>query len=147
MDVSHGRRGHLEEKVESSKDKNGFTLIELIFVIVIVGILTAVAISRYVDLRRKATDGVARGVLGALRSQNALIYGQRILGGTTATYTMRAIANSMSTGLRGINWNAGATRFTMTAGGYTYRFTLNPIPRAPTTFGSITAGAGTFRTW
>ena len=137
--------------MESSKDKNGFTLIELIFIIVIVGILAAVAISRYVDMRRKATDGVARGVLGALRSQNTLIYSQRVVRGTRGTYTMRSIANSMwgtntNRGL-GFSWTAAATRFTMTVGGISYRFTLTPYPNAPTTLGRITAGAGTFATW
>lgn len=50
-------------------------------------------------------------------------------------------------GLKGIRWTATATRFTMTVAGNVYTFTLTPTPRAPTTFGSITAGTGTFRTW
>ena len=77
------------------KKQNGFTLLELITIIMITGILVVVAIPRYVDLRRNATDGVARWVLGALRSQNALIYSQRVIRGTTGTYTMRVIANRM----------------------------------------------------
>jgi MSHA pilin protein MshA len=147
----------LHEKAEnylSSEDKKiqrGFTAIELIIIIVVIGILVGVAIPRYVDLRRNASDGVARGVLGALRSQNTLIYSQRVLGRTTATYTMRVIALSMlrlpTTRGYGFSWTAAATRFTMTVGGNTYVFTLTPTPRAPTTFGSITAGPGTFRTW
>jgi prepilin-type N-terminal cleavage/methylation domain-containing protein len=47
--------------VELAVNKNGFTLVELIIIIVIAGILAAVAISRYVNLRRNATDGIARG--------------------------------------------------------------------------------------
>jgi prepilin-type N-terminal cleavage/methylation domain-containing protein len=137
--------------VELSKNKNGFTLVELIFVIVIAGILAAVAISRYVNLTRNATDGVARGVLGALRSQNNLIYSQRVVRGTIGTYTMRYIALSMlrtpATRGYGFSWTAAATRFTMTVGGISYRFTLTPYPNAPTTLGRITAGTGTFTTW
>jgi MSHA pilin protein MshA len=133
------------------KIQKGFTAIELIIVIVVIGILVGVAIPRYVDLRRNASDGIARGVLGALRSQNSLIFSQRILGRTTATYTMRIIALSMlqlpTTRGYGFSWTAAATRFTMTVGGNTYVFTLTPTPQAPTTFGSITAGVGTFRTW
>lgn len=134
-----------------TKIQRGFTTIELIIVIVVIGILVGVAIPRYVDLRRSASDGVARGVLGALRSQNSLIFSQRILGRTTATYTMRVIALSMfqlpTTRGYGFSWTAAATRFTMTIRGNTYVFTLTPTPQAPTTFGSITAGVGTFRTW
>ena len=57
-------------------------------IIVIIGILAAVAIPKYLDLTRQAADGTARGVLGALRSANAMLFGQRIIGNTTATYTM-----------------------------------------------------------
>ena len=126
--------------------RKGFTLIELIILIVIVGVLAGVAIPRYVNLVRNATDGTAKSVLGALRTQNSLIFSQRVVRGTTATYTMRFIANNVA-GLKGISWTAAATRFTMTVRGNTYTFTLTPTPRPPTTFGTITAGVGTFTTW
>jgi hypothetical protein len=116
----------------------------------IIGILGAVAVARYVDLRRNATDGIAKGVLGALRSQNTLMYSQRVIRGTTGTYTMRIIANSMWTSTNrgmGFTWTAAATTFRMTVGGNIYTFTLTPYPNAPTTLGRITAGAGTFTRW
>ena len=133
------------------RKKNGFTLLELIVTIVITSILLATAILHYIDLRQNASDGIAKGVLGALRSQNTLIYAQRVLGGTTGTYTMRYVALSMlrapTTMGYGFSWTAAATRFTMTVQGISYRFTLTPYPNIPTTPGRITAGTGTYATW
>ena len=67
------------------KNQKGFTLIELLVVLVILGILTAIAVTRYQDLTLQAQIGASKGNLATIRGGINLLHARFLLGGYAGT--------------------------------------------------------------
>jgi type IV pilus assembly protein PilA len=84
------------------KNKKGFTLIELMIVVAIIGILAAIAIPNFMTYQCKAKQSEARRVLGAIRTAQEAYYAEK------STYAA----------------NTGELKFS-TKGGQEYTYTIS----------------------
>lgn len=71
------------------RNEKGFTLIELVMVIVLLGVLAAVAIPKFIDIGDEAKDAALNGVVGGMGSAMSINYGARSVSATKGS----AVAN------------------------------------------------------
>ena len=82
------------------QQQQGFTLIELVTVIVILGILAAFALPRFSGLESQARVAAIQGLAGSVRSASALAHSLQIANGSSAgiNVSMEGQAVTMANG-------------------------------------------------
>ena len=70
---------------KSFSTQKGFTLIELVVVIVILGILAATAAPKFIDLTSDAKVSVMKGVEGSIESAISMVHAKAIIDGKTTS--------------------------------------------------------------
>ncbi len=104
------------------KCQKGFTLIEVVIVMVILGILAVVAIPKFVDLTSNAKIASAQATLGAIRSVLAVEYAKNAANGnaafpaalTAANFANNQVPKNSLTGKSGVGTVAAAPTGTAT---------------------------------
>ncbi|MCX5751922.1 MAG: type II secretion system protein [Candidatus Saganbacteria bacterium] len=90
------------------RNRKGFTLIELIMVIVILGVLSAMLLPRFGTIQDKAKDAAFKGVVGSVRAGIATYRAQQLANGIP---TANSIPSSLEVASGAIAYNASKSLF------------------------------------
>ncbi len=118
------------------KKQSGFTLIELVAVMVILAILAVTAIPQFVDLRDDARQAATDGVAGALSSGATLNYAKSVVG-TASAVSVTDCTNVASTLQGGLPSGYTITSAAVTPAGTTVSCTLTGPGSKTSTFTAI----------
>jgi general secretion pathway protein G len=96
-------------------NRMAFTMIELVFVIVVIGILSAIAIPKFAVTKNDAVVTKGRATVAALRSAIAMERQKRILRGDFSDINGTTAKSLLDYGMDENRWSLNGDTFTFTA--------------------------------
>ena len=116
------------------RNQRGFTMIELIVVIVILGILSATALPRFINVQSEARVASVNGMVGGLRSAASLARAAWLVAGSSAATTVTMDGQTVVVTANGYPARsaAGIGAAMQSIDGYTADYTATPATFTPT---------------
>jgi MSHA pilin protein MshA len=90
------------------RNEKGFTLIEIIAVLVILGILAAVAVPRYISMMDQSRISAAQSAIAEVKSQCSNYYASQMLSGNGTTTNAAVLASITATPYLGPDYSVSA---------------------------------------
>ena len=127
------------------RKQDGFTLVELVVVIAVLGILAATALPRFINVTGQANLATAKGIAAAVRSATTLVHAAYVANGSSSTSvtvdggTVTVNSSGWPTNEAG-GINAAlqsVSGFTVTHSGTTTTFALNSKSTCSFTYSSV----------